>query len=103
MRLYDLTEDAENDLREILRYTLKQWGAPQVRRYQQTLVRKLEAIAHGEVAVRRFSGNLPDVFVTKCEHHYIFYITQARPRPLVIAFFHERQDIVARLADRLGD
>ena len=101
MRLYDLSQDAENDLREILRYTLKEWGREQVERYRQTLVQKLDSIARAETPARQFSENIPDVFVTKCEHHYIFYTIHNRSRPLIVALFHERQDIVARLTNRL--
>jgi len=80
MRLYDLTFEAENDLHGVLLYTLKEWGPQQVRRYQHALTSKLEAIARGEVIPRRFSENLPTVFVAKCEHHFIFY-TGPKPRP----------------------
>ena len=103
MRLYDLTREAENDLRDILLHTLKEWGPQQVRRYQHALTSKLEAIARGEVIERHFSKNLPTVFVAKCEHHFIFYTTQNRDWPLVLAILHEKQDIVVRLLDRLGD
>jgi plasmid stabilization system protein ParE len=34
---YDLTPAAEADLREIARYTRRQWGAAQSRRYAQLL------------------------------------------------------------------
>jgi plasmid stabilization system protein ParE len=34
---YRLTEAAEADLREIIRYTRKQWGEAQVRRYVASL------------------------------------------------------------------
>ena len=101
MSRYDLTEGAENDLREILSYTLREWGALQVRNYCQALTSKLESIADGKVPIRRFSKKLPQVFVTRCEHHYVFYTTQNCPKPLVVAIFHERQDLVARLADRI--
>lgn len=101
MRHYDLTEGAENDIRQIVRYTLQQWGERQVRRYEKTLTAKLQSLIKGDVAARPFSENLSDVLVTQCEHHYIFYITRKRQRPLIIAILHERQDIVARLADRI--
>jgi toxin ParE1/3/4 len=101
MRRYDLAKGAETDLRDILRYTLKEWGVQQVRYYQCLLTAKLDSIAAGEVSARQFSKNLPEVLVTRCEHHYVFYTAQNRARPLIIAILHERQDLVARLADRL--
>lgn len=101
MRTYDLTDEAVNDLREIVRYTLKQRGETQVRRYQKALTDRLEAVAKGEVVKHTFSNNLPDVYVTRCEHHYIFYTTRNRARPLILAILHERRDIVTRLVERL--
>ena len=101
MRLYDLSQDAEEDLRDILRYTLKKWGREQVGRYRDQLLKALNSIARAENPARHFSERLPDVLVAKCEHHYIFYSLYNGRRPLILALFHERQDIVARLAHRL--
>lgn len=101
MRRYDLTLAAENDLRGILTYTLKEWGPDQLKRYQLGLTAKLEAIASNEVVERRFSENLPTVLIAKYEYHFIFYTVENRDRPPVLAILHEKQDIVVRLADRL--
>lgn len=37
MRAYVLTDAAEADLREIIRYTRKEWGDAQLRRYMAQL------------------------------------------------------------------
>ena len=39
MAYYYLTNDAENDLRKIIEYTLSEWGIEQVLEYQESLNR----------------------------------------------------------------
>tara|TARA_B110000211_G_C13660050_1_gene369804 strand:+ start:360 stop:539 length:180 start_codon:yes stop_codon:yes gene_type:complete len=38
-KLYKLTRDAENDLREVARYTLSSWGASTLKTYRKGLVK----------------------------------------------------------------
>ncbi len=64
------------------------WGESQVRRYQWVLNDKLDSIVRGEVVARSLFENLPDVAVTRCQRHYVFYLADNRPRPLIIAVFH---------------
>lgn len=68
---YDLTPAAEADLRDIVRYTLRQWGARQAQRYVRLLEAGLRMIAEGRAVSRTFSERYPQVWVTRCEHHYI--------------------------------
>ena len=37
----------------------------------------------------------------KCEHHYIFCLPRKDAPALVVAIFHEKMDLMARLTDRL--
>ncbi len=82
MRNYDLTDEAESDLRQIIRHTL-------------------EAIGNQTLVGMTFSDNLPAIRVVKSQHHYIFYTLQNHPRALVLAFYHERQNLVVQLEKRL--
>jgi plasmid stabilization system protein ParE len=97
---YDLTPEAEEDLKDIIRYTIEQWGLEQAQRYADLLEIGCQKIADETVISRTFSQKYPDVFVAKCEHHFIFYLRRS-PRPLIIAFLHERMDLVNRLKNRL--
>ncbi|MBV61427.1 type II toxin-antitoxin system RelE/ParE family toxin [Abyssibacter profundi] len=97
---YQLTLEAEQDLRGVFRYTLREWGSAQLERYRQALTETLNAIADGEVPRRVVSDNLPGVYVARCQHHFIFYVVPERKPPLVLAVLHERQDLVARLVER---
>jgi toxin ParE1/3/4 len=98
---YTLTPAAEGDLREIARYTRRQWGEAQSRRYARTLAACFRRLAAGEVVQHTFSDRFPDLFVTRCEHHYIFYLLPEEHKPRILAVLHERMDLLARLRDRL--
>jgi hypothetical protein len=47
---YELTPAAEADLREIARYTLRQWGVRQQRRYARQLEACFQGIADGSLS-----------------------------------------------------
>ncbi len=102
MPLYELTSQAESDIRGIIRYTLEQHGEKQAFRYKNALLEQFRAIAESAIHARPLSERYPQVMVTRCEHHYIFYIHPAGKTPRIIAILHERMDMLARLKDRLG-
>ena len=102
MPSYELTSDAEADLEKIAAYTLREWGAEQQIRYAELLEAGFHRIAAGSVIPRRFSEHYSHVFVTRCEHHYVFYIRpEGTPAPRILAVLHERMNLIARLRDRL--
>jgi len=101
MQPYVLTPSAEDDLKEIARYTLKKWGKKQSLQYASLLETRLLEIADRTSFSRSFSEIYPQIQVTRCEHHYIFYIHPEGKRPCIIAILHERMDWVARLKFRL--
>ena len=97
---YDLTEEAADDIRNIIRYTLRTWGKAQVERYRQALNACLERLVSGKVVPSLALASLPDVYRFRCQHHFIFYTLQGTERPLIIAVLHERQDLLAQLSWR---
>jgi plasmid stabilization system protein ParE len=99
---YELTPDAEADLEQIAEYTLREWGPEQQAHYAELLEAGFARIADGHTVSRRFLERYPHLYVTRCEHHYIFYIRQdASVRPHIIAVLHERMDLINHLRDRL--
>ena len=99
---YELTSAAEADLEAIAEYTLRQWGAEQQARYAALLEAGFAYIADDSAIPRRFSEAYPQVLVTRCGHHYVFYLKpEGTSVPRIIAVLHERMDLVARLHDRL--
>jgi plasmid stabilization system protein ParE len=98
---YELTSHAEEDLKGIARYTLKQWGRKQSMHYAGRLERCLLGIATGTVHSHSFSERYSQVEVVHCEHHYVFFIHSDKKSPVIIAVLHERMDMLVRLRSRL--
>ncbi|RCK40963.1 plasmid stabilization protein ParE [Thalassospira profundimaris] len=98
---YILTTAAEADLRGIIRYTGKEWGAAQVRRYMARLEQAIVALAAGQGPFKEMSDLFPGLRMIRCEHHYIFCLPRDNEPSLIVAILHERMDLMARLADRL--
>ncbi len=98
---YVLTAAAEADVRAIIRYTRKQWGDAQVRSYLAKLERGIERLVAGQDAFKDMAALYPALRMTRCEHHYIFCLPRDDAPSLVVAIFHERMDLMARLAKRL--
>jgi plasmid stabilization system protein ParE len=102
-RDYVLSDAAEADLREIIRYTLKQWSDAQVRRYASELQRRIARLAAGQGSFRDMSEIYPALRVAHCEHHYVFCLPREHTPALIVAILHERMDLMARLANRLKE
>lgn len=101
MRVYELTNDAEADLEEISRYTIKEWGEAQAESYLAKISQCFKNIAKNKILSRTFSEKFPEARVVRCEHHYVFYLYPEGEKPIIFAVLHERMDMVARLKDRL--
>lgn len=102
MPSYELTPEADSDLEGIARYTIREWGEHEAKVYLDTLTKRFQKIAAKKIVARPFSEKFPQAFVTRCEHHYIFYIHPENGRPLILAVLHERIDFLARLQERLS-
>ncbi len=102
MPSYQLTCKAEEDINDIARYTLKQWGKAQSMRYAEKLERCFQAVVDGVAYSYQFSEVYPQVKVCRCEHHYIFYIYPDKRQPVIIAVLHERMDILVQLKKHLS-
>lgn len=101
MTSYQLTADAEEDLKQIASYTLKTWSKNQSLKYARLLEACFEKIANHTAIARVFSKTYPQVRFTHCEHHYVFYMNFENRPPCIIAVLHESMDIVSRLEERL--
>ena len=101
MIAYALTDEAEADLRSIIRYTRKTWGADRVRRYVGLLERSMAQLAAGEGAFRELGNIHPALRMAHCEHHYLFCLPRDDAPALIVALLHERMDVLMRLIGRL--
>ena len=100
---YILTDEAEADLRGIIRYTRKQWGDAQVRTYVAKLKAGIADLVAGKGTFKDMGAIYPALRMSHCEHHYLFCLSREGASSLIVAIFHERMDLMARLADRIHD
>ena len=96
-----LTKAAEADVRDIIRYTRRQWGGDQTRSYIAGLTRGIEAVAAGAGVFKDMTAVYPGLRMVHCQHHYIFCLPRENAPALVVAILHERMDLMTRLVDRL--
>lgn len=68
--------------------------------YRQ-LERGITHLAAGQGTFKDMSALFPMLRMAHCEHHYVFCLPRENASALVVAIFHERMDLMARLADRL--
>jgi len=101
MSSYKFTKDAEEDLEQIVRYTIREWGERQAKQYVDKLQECFQRIADKQAIAKTFSERFPQVLVTRCDHHYVFYLHPQRKPPRIFAILHERMDLLARLKARL--
>ena len=99
---YELTPDADSDLLKIARYTIKTWGEEQAELYEGHLRSSFEAIARGKTRTRALLKSRPDLLVSRCEHHYVFYRLRKGQTLLIIAVLHENMDLMNQLRERLN-
>jgi toxin ParE1/3/4 len=57
---FELTKDAEKDLREVARYTLNKWGREMLQEYRAGLKKLFEEIGKSNITKRQFSDNFPE-------------------------------------------
>lgn len=88
-------------MRAIIRYTRKQWGDDQVRRYITKLEEGITRLSTAQGPFKDMSALYPGLCMASCEHHYVFCLPREDAPALIIAIFHERMDLMARLASRL--
>lgn len=103
MTSYVLTAAAEADMRGIIRYTRKQWGDAQVRRYIEKLEQGIAHLVARQGPFKDMSVLYPALLMAHCEHHYVFCLPRENAPALIVAIFHDRMDLMVRLADRLKD
>lgn len=100
MSAYLLADQAEADLRDIFRYTYRRWGFDQARAYQSDLIACMEAMAGGSVRSQRVTVAGLSCLRHRCRRHNLVALVRSGGL-LIIAIFHERMNIEARIAGRL--
>ena len=99
---YVLDPEAKADLREVVRYTRKQWGAAQIRTYKDQLKQCMDALAKGTGFYTDLSAIHPNLRTVRCQEHHIFMLTKKDDPAVVLAIFHKRMNMMVRLKKRLA-
>jgi toxin ParE1/3/4 len=92
---------AEKDLKQIWRYTAQHYGTAQADSYTDALQSGCQKITKNPTGYRAIRLANHDIRIYRCEHHYILYLV-TDPGVVIIAFFHERMNLLVRLQARLG-
>ena len=92
---YTILDAAKHELKGIWKYTATEWSIEQADKYHNLLEKCCERISEGS-AYQRPVPNSTDVFVHRCEHHYILF-TKRQGAVVILAFLHERMDLGQRL------
>lgn len=99
-----ITRAAKADIAEIIRYTALKWGKAQARIYAKHIDRCFKNIASDSALSKQALPNREDIYVCRCEQHYVFYLRKDNIKaPVILAILHQHMDMLKRLAQRLQD
>ena len=94
---YVIKRAALADLRDIARYTRKNWGRNQEQVYIKGIFDSFEKIALQETFNIDFSYIKEGCLKCKINHHVVFFQWLADGRPEIIRILHEEMDIPLQL------
>ena len=92
--------EAEAELREIVRYTARQWGAGQAQAYAR-LMDEAADLALDQGVFKEWGDVLPGLRVKAAGSHFVFCVLRTGQPALVLAVLHERMDLMTRIRARL--
>ena len=99
MSNYRLTPDAQSDLIEIRRYTLKQWGEVQSKKYLSELWQTIRMLAE----TPSLGKSRPEVGMTVLSFphvsHVIYYVVHEQ-QLVIFSVLHKRMVLVNHLVER---
>ena len=97
---YFLTQNAEIDFENIVKYTLEEWGLNQVSIFQKQLKKRLNAIVIFPDIGRKHPQLSSDVYYISEGKHYIFY-RQCDDGIEILRFLHHQMDIIKHISEEL--
>ncbi len=96
---YRLTLDAQSDLIDIRRFTLKKWGEGQSKNYLSDLKNTIQMLAQTPLAGKHRPEVAKHVYSFPCASHIIYYVVHQQ-QLVVFGILHQRMVPVKHLADR---
>lgn len=97
----ELSDEADEDLFSIALYTDRTWGRKQARRYAGQLDAHFAAITKGDALEKAVFEHRADFRVSRCQHHYVFFVREREDDVLILAVLHENMNLIARFRERL--
>ncbi|MCA6219880.1 type II toxin-antitoxin system RelE/ParE family toxin [Photorhabdus antumapuensis] len=97
--LYRLTPDAQRDLIEIRRFTMKQWGTAQSKKYLLELRKTIRLLADTPFLGKSKSDIGPDILSFPYVSHVIYYVVHEQ-QLVVFGVLHKRMVPLNHLAER---
>jgi len=101
MAEYALEDEAEHDLLEIGRYTMRTWSVEQAISYLSSFEEHFASLARQDALEKAVFDHRSDYRVSRCQHHFVFFVREADGGVIVLAVLHENMDLIARFRDRL--
>ncbi len=99
MTLYRLTSDAQADLIEIRRFTLKQWGAIQSQKYLSELRRTMQFLAENPLLGKLKPDVGFNVLSFPYASHVIYYVVHEQ-QLVIFGVLHKRMVPLNHLLER---
>lgn len=96
--MYNLTKKAQQDISDILDYTLENFGSKQVILYYEALRRKFSKLSENPLLCRERKEFIPPVRIHHHKHHLIIYILQNDGNILIARVLHENMDIQSHIS-----
>lgn len=91
MASFSFTESAEEDLADIVRFTVKTWNVAQATRYIDGLERQAELIATNPSIGKLCADLAPDLRAFAYERHILYYLT-GQDGIIVVRVLHQNMD-----------
>lgn len=98
---FRLSKAAQNDVRGIARYTQKEWGKAQRRRYLDGLNDKFEILSRSPTITAERPDFDPPVRIHSYEKHLIVYVID-HGGILIVRVLHQSMDVPAHLSKSEG-
>lgn len=95
MPYYLLSEEAQNDLREIQRYTQENWGKQKAKHYLVELTACFAKLAHTPKMGRSREAIAKDIRSFRAIHHIVFY-REGRKGIEIVRVLHPSMDVSTR-------
>jgi toxin ParE1/3/4 len=103
MKSYFIEASSNAAIDDLYAYTVERWGEEQADKYLAGLFSRFEAIVSKEVLWRPVLADLEvEAWVTRYEHHYIYWKQLDDGRVGIMAVLHERMHQAARLVELSG-